>query len=362
MKFAIDVSQAVYETGVSVYTRELVAAMLTQLKTEESLFLYAGVLRRKENIVNFINNLSKSSFSSGIFPIPPTAADIFFNRLHFVPIDFFIGKCNVFHSSDWTQPKSSAAKITTVHDLAPLKYPKYTDKSIQAVHARRLAIVRKEVDVVIVPSESTKLDCIEYGIDEKRLVVIPEAVASNFRKAQKIEIEAVLKKYQLPANYALVIGTAHRKNLPRIAKAFLQIQEKSKLDQLVVVGRKTDDVENNKYLHMLGNVPFEDLSPLYTGASVLVYTSLYEGFGLPILEAFVTETPVVTSDVSSMPEAAGNAAILVDPLSIDDIADGILDALQKRSLLVKSGMKQVKSFSWIKAATETLAVYRQSSV
>lgn len=102
-----------------------------------------------------------------------------------------------------------------------------------------------------------------------------------------------------------------------------------------------------------------DLTALYTGAKVLVFPSLYEGFGLPILDAFASETPVVTSNISSMPEVAGGAAVLVDPYSIDSIVDGINKAITDRDKLIKKGKQRLKDFSWEKAARETLEVYKE---
>ena len=109
----------------------------------------------------------------------------------------------------------------------------------------------------------------------------------------------------------------------------------------------------------LGHIPIEDLPALYTGALTLVYASLYEGFGLPILEAMACGCPVVTSNISSMPEISGEAAILVDPTDVKSIACGIEKALVTRSDLVKKGLARVKQFSWEKAARGTLKVYQE---
>jgi glycosyltransferase involved in cell wall biosynthesis len=111
----------------------------------------------------------------------------------------------------------------------------------------------------------------------------------------------------------------------------------------------------------LGPVSDEDLAALYTGAEVLVFPSLYEGFGLPILDAFACGCPVVTSNLSSMPEVAGDAAVLVDPYDVNSIADGIEKALRWRKGLIEKGSKWVKQFSWIKTAAETLKTYKEAS-
>ena len=121
MKIGIDISQVIYGTGVSTYTENLVKALLLQDKKNEYL-LFGGSLRRRADLKTFVSEL-KGNFESKFFPIPPTLGDILWNRLHILPIEKLVGDLDVFHSSDWTQPPSKAFKVTTVHDLIPLKFP-----------------------------------------------------------------------------------------------------------------------------------------------------------------------------------------------------------------------------------------------
>ena len=155
-----------------------------------------------------------------------------------------------------------------------------------------------------------------------------------------------------------------RKNLKRVMAAFAEIRNpKSEIRNLVVVGRAGwgEQVMPAKGVKFLGVAPEEDLPGLYGGAAALVYPSLYEGFGLPILEAMTVGCPVVTSDRGSLKEVAGEAAVLVDPENEESIAMGIEEAVEKRSVWTAKGLAQAAKFSWEKAARETLRVYEEAA-
>ena len=334
MKIAIDISQSIYGTGVSWYTRSLVENLLT-LDDQNEYLLFGGSLRRLDELRKF----AKGKY----YPIPPSLADLIWNRLHVLPIENLIGEVDVFHSSDWTQPPSKAFKVTTVHDLAPLKFPKETPRMVVEVHTRRLKWVKKEVNRIIVPSLAVKKELIEEGFNKERIRVIYEAPRKIFKPTNK----RVLKE-----DYLLAIGVGGRKNTKRIIKA-------AKGFKLVVVGRKHEEVVSQEGVEYVGVISDEKLAALYSGARALVYPSLYEGFGLPILEAFACDCPVVTSYTGSMAEIAGGAAILVDPEDVSSIAQGIVRAVSKRRYYVSKGQKRAKDFSWKRAAEETLKVYNE---
>lgn len=260
-----------------------------------------------------------------------------------------------FHSSDWTQPPSKAFKVTTVHDLAPIKFPKFHHPRIVSVHRRRLKWVKKEVDRIIVPSRTTKEDLEKQGVESKRVRIVPEA--SVHSAVEKNEVKKIKRKYKISDKYLLVVGVNPRKNIKRIMQAYDLVRAGENL-KLVLVGQPSHiKVEERRGVRIVGHVDDKELSALYTGAEALVFPSLYEGFGLPILDAFVCQTPVVTSNFSSMPETAGEAAVLVDPQSVDSIVEGIKTALKEKKDLVKKGLKRAKEFSWEKTAQETLEVY-----
>ncbi len=198
---------------------------------------------------------------------------------------------------------------------------------------------------MIAVSQATKKDLVEVSnIPEEKIRVIYEGPSADFTIQPKAKIEAFRKKYHLPQKFVLAIGgVGERRNLKRIKEATLDYG-------LVIAGQ---------------TVPWlslEELELLYQSASVLVYASLYEGFGIPILDAYLCGLPVITSNVSSMPEVGGDACLYVDPLNTDDIAKMIEIVMEDKSTrqgLIKKGFAQAKKFSWQKAALETAEIYRK---
>jgi glycosyltransferase involved in cell wall biosynthesis len=359
MKIAIDVSPVVYETGVSVYTRNLVKNLL-EIDNKNKYLLFAGTLRRKKDIEIFFSSL-KGSFETKIIPISPMMGDLFWNILHKVKIEKLLGDIDVFHSSDWTQPPTDAFKVTTIHDLVPFKFPRLAHPRIRKVHKRRLEHVKNEADAVIVPSQTTKEDVCTLGINKERIFVIPEAADETFGNASETKIAGVKRKYRIHGKYILAVGVNPRKNTQRIIDAYSTVKSKYKV-KLVIIGLHSNKVEHKRGVIYTGHVHSDEVAALYQGAEVLVYPSLYEGFGLPILEAFASEIPVVTSNISSMSEVAGNAAVLVDPYEIESIEEGIKMALKRKITYIRKGVKRLKLYSWKITAENTLKVYNKASI
>ena len=178
MKIGIDVSQIVYGTGVSNYTRNLVEALLRINKDNEYVLFFSS-LRRKFPISNF-QFPNKSQIRDYKFPL--ALLDVIWNRLHVLPIEKLIGQVDVFHTSDWTEPPAQCPKITTIHDLTPLLFPKETHPKIVAVHKRKLKWVKRESRLIIAVSETTKKDIIKLlEIPEEKIRVIYEAVDEEFK-------------------------------------------------------------------------------------------------------------------------------------------------------------------------------------
>jgi len=356
MRVAIDISQIVYGTGVSVYTKNLVENLL-KIDKENEYVLFAGSLRRRSEVL--------SAFPKAIvFPIPPTLADLIWNRLHILPIEKLIGDIDVFHTSDWAEPPSKAFKVTTVHDLAPFLYPNLFPRdiirNIVDTHKRKLFWVGEESKRMIVPTFATKKDLVGLGFKEEIIRVIPESISDAFKKLPDEQIEKTTRKYKIFGNYVMSVGMDPRKNTERIIKAF-EHSSAGKDIKIVFVGQpKYMKISESRNIRILGNVPRDDLVGLYSGASALIYPSLYEGFGLPILEAFACECPVLTSNISSMSEVAGEAAVLVDPYKIDSISDGIEKILRGPKNYIEKGLKRVQDFSWEKTARMTLDVYKEA--
>ena len=350
MKIAIDISQVVYETGVSTYTENLVKSLL-KIDKENEYLLFAGALRRRHDVLKIFPQAK-------VFPIPPSLADFVWNRLHAFPIEKLIGSIDVLHTSDWTEPPSKAFKVTTVHDLYPFKFPRLVHPKILAVHKRKMAWVIKESKRVLVPSNSTKEDLVDLGMKEEKIRVIYEA--PSLTKTSSEKVNEVKKKYKLQGDYLISIGITKLKNTENIIKAY-HLGSAGKDVKLVLVGRPVGlNLEEARNIRILGHVPKEDLGVLLTGSRGLIYPSLYEGFGIPILDAFACEVPVVTSNISAMKEVADEAAELVDPNDPSSISEGIEKILRGPRGFIEKGLARVKNFSWEKTAKETLAVYKEA--
>ena len=352
MKIAIDASQIIYGTGVSRYTKNLIENLL-RIDKKNNYLVFGGSLRRYSELSRLL-----AKYKGRTYPMPPTLSDFVWNTLHFLPIETLVGGIDVFHSSDWAQPKSSAFKVTTVHDLAPILYPQFTNSKVTSVHTKRLMWVKREVDCIIVPTNAVKMDLVGQGFDEDKIRVIYEGVDSSMKLQPKAKIDKLKKKYGIPGKYLLAVGVNKRKNTEGIIDAFKKLKNKDLY--LVIIGRQYSDITGAPQVIFTGHVSDSDLPTFYSGAEVLVYPSFYEGFGLPILDAFACGTPVVTSDRGSMAEVAGNAAVLVNPESMDGITHSIKKALEDGSGMVKKGKARANKFSWKSAAEGTLKVYKES--
>ena len=353
MKIAIDISQIVYGTGVSIYTENLVKNLLL-IDTENEYKLFAGTLRQKSNINAFTKSL-KGKYKSKVYPIPPSVAHLLWNKLHKLPIEKLVGDVDVFHSSDWTQPPSKARKITTIHDLVPVLYPNLSHPKIVSTQRARLAWVKKEVDIIIAPSNATKNDLVKLGFEKSKLKIIPEAPRPDLYISKTSDIDEIKRKYNISGNYYLAVGNNPRKNTKRIAEAFQKSHVRG--EKLVILGHPQSIKNSYKNIMIIGHVSDDEIASFYSGAKALIYPSLYEGFGIPILDAYVCNTPVITSNYGSMKEVSGDAAILVDPEDIDSISNGINKAIKYKEQMIEKGMKRVKNFSWHINARETLKVY-----
>lgn len=377
MTVGIDISQIVHPgTGVGTYTRNLVHYLLAKPEGI-SYVLFGSSFRKKVELERFAQHLYADNldrFKKQFLLLPPSVMELLWNRLHVLPIDLFLeDPPDVFHSSDWTQPPTKAKKITTIHDMIVYRYPESSHPAIIAAQKRRLGWVKKECDLIIADSHSTKSDIQELlDITSDRIRVIHLAAGSdyaNFRLLsethQRTEEDKVRAKYGLPRRYVLAVGTREpRKNLDRLIQAYSRLAPKD--TDLVIAGKFGWGDNNFQFkisnLKLLDYVPQEDLPALFSAAFTFVYPSLYEGFGVPVLEAMTVGTPVITSNISSLPEVGGNAAVYVDPGNTDDIAEKLDYVLKfsttRRQQMVKKGREQASHFSWEKTAPETIAAYK----
>ncbi|HOX96071.1 MAG TPA: glycosyltransferase family 1 protein [Candidatus Woesebacteria bacterium] len=359
MKIAIDISQAIYGTGVSVYTKNLVATLIKQYP-EDEFVLFGGSFRRRQELISLARKLHGQS---KIYSFPPRFMDFIWNSLHVLPVEKLVGLVDIVHTSDWTEPPSKLPKVTTVHDLIPFKFPQTTTESIRNTHKKRLAWVMRESDRIIAVSQSTKEDLISVlKIPEDKIVVIPEGVEERYCP-QSLDVQEMVKKhYKITGDYLFTLSTLEpRKNQAALIKAFKIVREKYPDLQLIIGGRTgwgeipaaVDGVT------MPGYIPDADLPGLYSGCLAFVLPSVYEGFGLSPLQAMACGAPVAVSNISSLPEVVGDAGVLFDPASVESIAAGIIEAIENRKELKKKSLVQASKFTWEKAAEETYAVYKQ---
>lgn len=370
MKIAIDVSQIVYETGVSSYTLNLVKHLL-KIDHKNQYLIFGCSLRNRKKLEIFANDLAgHKNIEFRFFSFPPILIEFFSNRLRIFNIEKLIGSVDVFHSSDWTQPKvnnKTTKKVTTVHDMIPYVFPASLHPKIVSVHTKRLNIVKKEVDAIIADSNSTKDDLIKFlKIDENKINVIYLAASDQFKPQDETKVNEVLEKYKIKRPYLLSVSTQEpRKNIQKLLDVFENIVKIRPDLNLVLTGKYGwgPGYHSPENVIWTGFIDNDDLVSIYSGCRVFVYPSLYEGFGLPILEAMACGAPVITSNNSSMAEVAKDAAILIDPRSEKQIsrAIGIVLSLNLENYqkMVRASLNRARSYSWHKTAKETLKVYEQ---
>ncbi len=273
---------------------------------------------------------------------------------------------------------SGMEMIATVHDLAFRYFPKTFPLASRAKLNLLLGMMVRKADKIIAVSESTKLDLIKFfpDIESSRVRVIHHGVNTEFFEQPLGEAErhALLSRYALaPGSYILYVGAIQpRKNIIRLVTAFERAHEKYPEMKLVIVGEKAwlskqivDRIDRSKYAKDIirtGQVPFSELPFWYQNARFFAFPSLYEGFGLPLLEAFAAGTPVLSGSISSLPEVGGDAALYCDPHVDADIASKIellWNDEKLRDLLRARGKERVKLFSWDRCAKETLAFIRE---
>jgi glycosyltransferase involved in cell wall biosynthesis len=246
--------------------------------------------------------------------------------------------------------------VATVHDLAFLHHPEFFTRRGNDVFRRSLKILKKRADVLLCSSQATVNDCLNEGFEPDRVRHVSLGVRSVL--ATQDDIDLVRKKYSLPTEYLLFVGTLEpRKNLARLVGA---LRGRSDLPPLVIAGADgwgDIDVPHSANVQFIGHVDDQHLGAVYAGASVLCYPSLWEGFGLPILEAMAQGTPVVTSIGTSTQEVAGGAAVLVDPLSEESIRNGIDEALRDADVLRQRGRVCAAQATWDKTALATARIY-----
>ncbi len=374
MKIAIDISQVVYEgTGVASYTDQLVTHLL-KVDTENEYLLFGIAFRKYKILADYLEkarHLNKKVSGKFLF-LPQKFGNVVWNKLHLINLDLLLGQVDVFHSSDWMQPPINCKRVTTIHDLIVYKYQETSHPEIVETQKKRLYWVKKECDLVVCDSFATREDLERFlHFDSQKLEVVYPGIEEIYKPQNEEEILRIKQKYALFDNYILFVGTQEpRKNLQKVISAFNRfvkhplILARKKPFELVLVGKWGwgEKLEMNRFIHKLGFVEKSDLPSLYSGASLFLYPSLYEGFGLPVVEAMSCGCPVVTSARGSLKEIAKDSALLVDPDDEEDLlikmTQGIIDN-KLREELIKNGKINSKRFNWGQTALQIKALYEQ---
>lgn len=279
-----------------------------------------------------------------------------------IPQFFNKHKIDAFYSGDmYLSLKAKVPTLYVSHDLNYIHYPKGLRWSHLKYYKKYMPLFHKTADAIISVSEATKNDVInQYGIDSAKILVAGNALPSEIKREEEKQNNLIRNKLTEGAPYFCYVGSLHpRKNIERLILAFEKFKSETQSNQkLVLYGRnawKTSGIfkiyNASKYK---ADIVFSDaknctVSEVLSASTALCYISLFEGFGIPILEAFACETPVITSNVSSMPEVAGDAALLVDPKSTKSISDAmikVVDEVELGSKLITKGLERLRHYSW----------------
>lgn len=367
------------KTGLGNYSRTL-ATSLSQQFPNNKYFLYAP---RKTDLYNIEN-------SSNLEWVGPT--DIFSKqfpsiwRSKLVCKDLLRDGIDIYHGLSHEIPQgiqhTKIKTVVTIHDLIFERYPSQYNPIDVLIHRRKIKFACKHSHAIIAISEQTKKDLIDfYHVDPNKIIVCYQSCSNTFfEEASSNQIEEIRKKYRLPKSFFLYVGSIiERKNLLTICKALNLINKETRIP-LVVVGKGKSYLQKvKKYITANGlehDVLFlaenkeinsqpdflveRDLANIYRCATGLIYPSVFEGFGIPLLEAMSTGTPVITSNVSCMPEVGDDAVLYINPYDEKDMAmtmEKLIIDSTLRSELSEKGKKRTMHFTWEKCATAVMEVY-----
>ncbi len=341
-------------TGLGNYSRTLLRN-LAELYPDNAYFLYTPKLVNNDETRFFLNSPLYSVHT-------PRGALKAHWRTWSVKRELRRHKIELYHGLSHEIPvgirKTSIRSVVTIHDLVFRHYPTHFPWADRQIYDYKFRYACRHSDRIIAISESTRRDIVQfYNIPPEKIEVIYQSCHPRFLQEKSPGlIAAVLSKYQLPAEYFLYVGSLiERKNLLGIVQALTLLPPDLRLPLVVIGDGKSYKQQVQRYIARQGleqqvrfiKVDFEDMPALYQQAQAFIYPSLYEGFGIPVLEALFSRTPVITSNVSSLPEAGGPGAWLVDPLQPEQIAEGIqrilTDAAFREDMVVK-GLAHAQQF------------------
>jgi len=286
-------------------------------------------------------------------------------------------EADLYHSPFYLMPyRPGLPTLLTMYDLIPLLFPQQVSPAARLLFRWMTALALRAASHVIAISQATRRDLQAfYHLPPRKVTTIPLAADPSFHPQPPAEIERVRRKYGLPERYLLYLGiNKPHKNLVRLIDALSRLTFDVSRFTLIIAGawdprypepqQRAEALGLDNAIRFLGPVPEADLPALYSGATLFVFPSLYEGFGLPVLEAMACGTPVICSNTSSLPEVAGEAAVMVNPLDVDELAaamERVLGDSALREEMSGKGVMQARRFSWERTARETLKVYESVS-
>jgi glycosyltransferase involved in cell wall biosynthesis len=391
-RIAIDYTSALWQGGgIGRYTRELVTAALPLAHDHgfriKLAYAAAGLANDHPRLAE-LQRLRQTYPHVTLHPIPLSERRLaqLWQRLRLpVLLELFTGRVDLVHAPDFALPPTRARTLLTVHDLSFKLFPELFVPNLVRYLNTAVPYSVRRADHILADSQATQADLERLlQVAPERITVLYPGVSSRFRELPAAECEAVRQRYQLPANFILFVSTiSPRKNVQRLVEAFAAIPAERRAQlghpKLVLAGQRgwlyepifqaIEHLQIQSMVQVLDFVDDNDLPALYNLANVLAYPSLYEGFGLPILEAFACGTPVVTARNSSLPEVTGDqlrgeteAALLIDAQQTAAITAALIQALgdpSTRRRLQQAGRQRVPLFGWKTAAEQLFRVYRQ---
>lgn len=351
-------------SGLMTYTEGLINSLYDQNKTDTYTLAYYSMKRKAEDMPGPLGN----GFQKAVLRVPDWEFPIRKHFLNHIALPHFLktNKIDVFHRPNgYNMPECRKVfKVLTVHDLRTLTIgDKKWSQNIDHYHE-----TLSKLDVCVVVSECTKRDMLEhFHIDEKKIKVIYLAADERFKPASQEAIDLLRQKYKIHERFILSVGSVPRKNIGGIIKAFAGSQAKNDYQLILSCNQDVEQyTELAKSLNVFNRIKIlpqltdEDMVVLYSACHCFLFPSLYEGFGLPIVEAMQCDAPVITSNMSSCPEVASDAAILVDPRNIQEISHAINQVTTNESLrqdLIQKGRIRCKNFSWKNYGIEMKKIY-----
>lgn len=372
MRIGIDISVLVdpNRTGIANYVYKIVKELIKN-NPRDSFVLFGLTPLAAAKEFNKLDLFDFKNVERRVYRIPARLfrqVFLWWQRLGWPKIEWLIGDVDVMQSFNWWLPPQSKGRVVaTVFDLTSIVHPEWHVDRTSQLDLLRFERIKKLADLAITISKSAERDFREFAPGVKTEVVYPAADERFFKQLSGQEKDKVLQKYQLEAGYWLYVGTLEpRKNLERVIKAFIEANTGRKLVLVGISGWKNSGLwsvirKHQDQIIVTGYVADEDLPGIYQGAFGFIYASLYEGFGIPIVEAMASGVPVLSADNSSLQEVGGTASVYVSANSEEEIADGLKELSQNTRLRRKKiagGLVQARRFSWGSSAQALMTIYR----